>query len=281
MHRHVIQAAALAALTASPVLAGGGETIVTFDSGAEGFSLNGWDTTSPTGGNPGAQLHWDDFIDNFGMSLRTDTNPAFLGDLSRYGQAEMGVDVLVNYIAFFGSPVTREWVLELRDYDNVPPGYPYVSVWYVIDTLPTNSEDGWVRFSVQFDTTQTELPEGWGGYGAEDPNTFEPVLPDNRTFADVLASVDEVLFTTYVPGYFYGFTNFNLQVDNITVRSINAGCNEADVAEPYGVLDFSDVVSFLGAFDLGDSIADLAEPFGTFDFSDVVAFLAAFGSGCP
>lgn len=281
MHTRFVQAVALGALTVSPALGGGGETIVTFDAGSEGFSLNGWDTTSAAGGNPGAQLHWQNFVDNFGMSLRTDTNAAFLGDLSRYGQVEMGVDVLVNFIQFFGSPVTREWVLELRDYDNVPPGYPYVSVWYVIGTLPTNVEDGWVRFSVQFDSSQTELPEGWGGYGAEDPDTFEPILPANRTFADVLAGVDEALFTTYVPGFFYGFTNFDLQVDNVTVRSVNAGCNEADVAEPFGSLDFSDVVAYLGAFDAGDGSADLAEPFGTFDFSDVVAFLAAFGAGCP
>jgi hypothetical protein len=61
------------------------------------------------------------------------------------------------------------------------------------------------------------LPAGWGGYGAEDPVTFEPELPADRTFASVLASVDEIRFTTYVPGYFYGFTNFDLRFDNITV----------------------------------------------------------------
>jgi hypothetical protein len=30
-----------------------------------------------------------------------------------------------------------------------------------------------------------------------------------------------------------------------------------------------------------ESGADLAEPIGTFDFSDVVAFLGAFAAGCP
>ncbi len=58
-------------------------------------------------------------------------------------------------------------------------------------------------------------------------------------------------------------------------------CNEADLAEPFGTLDFSDVTAFLSAFNAGSPAADLAEPFGTFDFSDVVAFLAAFGAGCP
>jgi len=55
----------------------------------------------------------------------------------------------------------------------------------------------------------------------------------------------------------------------------------ADFAEPFGQLDFSDVVAFLTAFDAMDASADLALPLGQFDFSDVVAFLAAFGAGCP
>ena len=60
-----------------------------------------------------------------------------------------------------------------------------------------------------------------------------------------------------------------------------AGCNEADIAEPLGTLDFSDVSAFLLAFSTSDPVADLAVPFGTFDFSDVAAFLGAFGAGCP
>lgn len=58
-------------------------------------------------------------------------------------------------------------------------------------------------------------------------------------------------------------------------------CNEADLAEPIGSLDFSDVVAFLSAFGAMDPAADLAPPFGSFDFSDVAAFLSAFGAGCP
>ena len=58
-------------------------------------------------------------------------------------------------------------------------------------------------------------------------------------------------------------------------------CNDADLADPFGVLDFSDVIAFLTAFGTMDPAADLAAPFGTFDFSDVIAFLGAFGAGCP
>ena len=59
------------------------------------------------------------------------------------------------------------------------------------------------------------------------------------------------------------------------------GCNAADLAEPFGQLDFSDVVAFLGAFAAMQPEADLAPPIGVFDFSDVVAFLSEFAAGCP
>ncbi len=59
------------------------------------------------------------------------------------------------------------------------------------------------------------------------------------------------------------------------------GCNDADLGEPFGTLDFSDVIAFLSAFGAGEPEADLAAPFGTLDFSDVLAFLTAFGAGCP
>ncbi|MEZ6244191.1 MAG: right-handed parallel beta-helix repeat-containing protein [Phycisphaerales bacterium] len=57
-------------------------------------------------------------------------------------------------------------------------------------------------------------------------------------------------------------------------------CNVADLAEPFGTLDFSDVLAYLEAFANKDSDADLDVQYGTLDFSDVFAFLVAFGAGC-
>ena len=57
-------------------------------------------------------------------------------------------------------------------------------------------------------------------------------------------------------------------------------CGAADLAEPYGGLDFVDVQAFLGAFGAMEPPADLASPSGVFDFSDVFAFLVAFAAGC-
>jgi len=58
-------------------------------------------------------------------------------------------------------------------------------------------------------------------------------------------------------------------------------CSPADLAEPRGELDFSDVLTFLEAFADKSVDADLAQEFGVLDFSDVFAFLETFGDGCP
>lgn len=57
-------------------------------------------------------------------------------------------------------------------------------------------------------------------------------------------------------------------------------CNDADFADPFGVLDFFDLQQFLILFSAQDPAADLA-PDGAFDFFDLLAFLNAFAEGCP
>ncbi len=65
------------------------------------------------------------------------------------------------------------------------------------------------------------------------------------------------------------------------VSLIDGGCNEADLAVPFGTHDFDDVLAFLTAFGAMEPAADLALPSAVFDFDDVLAFLVAFGAGCP
>jgi hypothetical protein len=55
----------------------------------------------------------------------------------------------------------------------------------------------------------------------------------------------------------------------------------ADLAEPFGTLNFFDVAAFIAAYNLGSDSADLAEPFGTLNFFDVAAFIEAYNQGCP
>lgn len=209
-------ALAIVALAALPASA----AVTTFDNGTEGWSVSGRDTISPTGGNPGANM--DVFLEDvFGASTRNDSNPDFLGDYRRFGMPlQLSVDIKINSITFFGTEVERDLVVELVDYN--PPGsnYPYVSVYKHLGTLSA-AQPGWRHFEALIsDPNAAALPAGWGGTGDEDPITFEPRLPPDRTFTSVLASVDEIRFTTFVPGFFYGFTNFLMQVDNPTLAAV-------------------------------------------------------------
>lgn len=55
----------------------------------------------------------------------------------------------------------------------------------------------------------------------------------------------------------------------------------ADIAEPFGVLNFFDVSEFITLYNAGDAAADLAAPFGTFNFFDVSEFISIYNVGCP
>lgn len=62
--------------------------------------------------------------------------------------------------------------------------------------------------------------------------------------------------------------------------TIDGSCT-ADLAEPFGTLNFFDVSAFLSLYNAQDPAADLAEPFWVFNFFDVSAFLGAYNAGCP
>ena len=65
----------------------------------------------------------------------------------------------------------------------------------------------------------------------------------------------------------------------VVVDSI-ANCNAADLAEPFGILDLSDVDAFTAGFVAGDPLADLSDD-SLLDLTDIDIFIAAFTGGCP
>lgn len=197
-------------------------SIITFSDGAEGMvgpsGPGGATTIELSGGNPGANMHT--VFNNFGIEFRNNSNAAFVGDYTAGATVTLSIDVRVEDISFFGSPTSRPWTLDLRDYDDPEPGFPYTSVWFKFADISAGAHGSWTTFSVTIDdTSSAELPSGWGGTGAEDPHTAEPTLPPDRTFADVLAGIDEIAFTTLEPGFVFGFTDFDLRIDNVTITT--------------------------------------------------------------
>ena len=67
----------------------------------------------------------------------------------------------------------------------------------------------------------------------------------------------------------------------VVADAVPSGCNAADVAEPFGVLDLADLQQYIGLFTAGAAAADLLPPFEVLDLADLQAFVAAFVAGCP
>jgi len=139
------------------------------------------------------------------------------------------------------------------------------------DGLNTNDvpfeTDRWVKIQVKVD-----LEDDWTQVYYDDQLTAEyswigGVLGEGGGAMDI-AAVD--LFGQGTSSVFY---------DEFALTPLLTEC-EADLAEPFGSLDFSDIIAFLEAFAALDPAADFAVPFGTFDFSDVIAFLTAYDAGC-
>jgi hypothetical protein len=232
-------------------------TVITFDDGTEGWDANpDCETLFDDGGNPGA--YWN-FVNRecdgpyyvrAYFDLRTSTNPAWVGDYTSMGPIRISVDINVNfydYIPLWGPPVQveeyRQLVMEFIDYDNpyTDPNtgftWGWTSVMYVAGPFP-NRDAGWKTFQIDIeDPLATEVPDGWYGYGGpEDPVTYFPQLPPNRTFADVLANVDEVVLHSSEPGMFYGISFLHdMDVDNLTLSELPQECNgvEATVYVDY------------------------------------------------
>ncbi|WP_020655010.1 hypothetical protein [Massilia niastensis] len=189
-------------------------TTVTFSNGTQGWAGVGegiggsWISGTP--GKHGA-AYYSYIPDTFGLNwVNRDT--AWIGDYSTVRSVTIGIDVKANSITYQGREVERHLVVELRDYDNPYNGMPYTSVWYNLGPV---KKGNWKSMSVTIaDTKAASLPAGWGGTGSGGV-----ALPPGRTFADVLAGVDEIAFTTFVPGMFYGWTTYDVAVDNISIKT--------------------------------------------------------------
>ncbi len=224
---HLSTTLAALALAAAPTLAIDNVT-TTFDNGVEGWigpqGLGGSTGIDGTTGTPAPSFRT--VFNNFGISFRNDSAD-WAGDYTT-APFTFSVDVQSELVGGF-FPVIRDMVVEFRDLDNPQNGLPYTSVFYDLADIATGTvtptggtaSSGFVNLSVAVeDPTQEALPAGWGGYGAEDPVTFEPILPDGRTFANVLAEVDEVVLTTITPGFFFSFNDYNVAIDNPTITVV-------------------------------------------------------------
>jgi hypothetical protein len=198
-------------------------TSVGFDGGSDGgFVGNAF--FEDTGGNPGGNAHF--FVQAFGLSLRTGepgnpVNDGFVGDYTLFPSVTFSVDIQVNSITnFFGGQIAREIGITLLDNDIQGPSGP-AGVYVPLAVISAATTSDWTTLAVTIeDTSSTMLPPGWIGFGDEDPNTFEPILPDGVTFTSLLAGIDVFQLTTFVPGFFFTDANYDVRVGNLSVTTV-------------------------------------------------------------
>ena len=229
-------------------------TVVTFDNGIEGWTADpDCETINADGGNPGAYLNiapnfdcGDTYVFKSRFWLRNDNDPAFIGDYTAKGPVRVSIDVNINSFDYHGWWVmaVEEWtelIVEFIDYDNPYTDefgntWPWTSVIYTAETF-NSRDDGWKTFEIDIaDPATTELPAGWTGFGGPETPMAMPQLPPDRTFADVMAGIDEIQFHTYKPGYMYGIGYlYDIDFDNITIKELPHECQgqEATVYVDY------------------------------------------------
>ncbi|MEN0020297.1 MAG: lysyl oxidase family protein, partial [Planctomycetota bacterium] len=144
---------------------------------------------------------------------------------------------------------------------------------YTVDWLAADAEgnDTWVTVYVNesptFDGKEVLLPTslhtpGWMGFHIVNSAYFFP-----GTYY-VYASITD-------GGSFSGAWSDG----TITFFDDTFACI-ADQAEPFGVLNYYDVVGYFDLVAVNDQIADIVDPLGELDFNDVLAMLGVLEAGC-
>ncbi len=112
---------------------------------------------------------------------------------------------------------------------------------------------------------------------------FAPVGSANATPA---GGTESIIVDVFQPGDYViqinGDSTNSIQRYLLTLFIDSVGqCSPADVAAPFGTLNFFDISAFIASFNDGSASADIAAPFGTLNFFDISAYIGLFNAGCP
>ncbi len=128
------------------------------------------------------------------------------------------------------------------------------SSWTTIDTLgPESQGGGWNQYAFDIDTI---FPN------PSNQVRVRFVVSDLFEGSVVEAGVDQVLLVER------------------SCEDVQVGCNQADLAEPFGQLNFFDISTFLTIFSANEPAADINGD-GVYNFFDISDFLNIFSAGCP
>ncbi len=122
--------------------------------------------------------------------------------------------------------------------------------------------------------------------GVIDPSTVTIVVPAFNGTTDVNPASGVITYTHSGLGdsdqFLYSVSDElgGLSPPALVSVSVTNAC-PADLAAPFGVLDVTDISTFLALFAAGDPAVDYADPIGAFTVEDVITFLTLYTQGCP
>tara|TARA_E500000318_G_scaffold14854_5_gene14876 strand:+ start:12415 stop:13275 length:861 start_codon:yes stop_codon:yes gene_type:complete len=175
----------------------------------------------------------------------------------------LGGDVTISgyYLVPEGEVINDTVVGVKLEFRREPPNF---SIWSAFEfALPANETGGsWIPFSF---TVTDQMILDVGDFPPEP--TSVSILPF-RFFGGEFGAGTSPTGTVYID-------------DLCLVQGSSGGpCNGADLAEPFGELNFFDVSAFLTAYNAQSVDADLNND-GEWNFFDVSAFLTEYSTGCP
>jgi len=175
----------------------------------------------------------------------------------------LGGDITISgfYLVPSGEVIQDTAVGVKLEFRREPPNF---SIWSAFEfTFPESSTSGeWMPFSF---TVTDEQMLAVGDFPPEP--TSVTVLPF-RFFGGEFGPGTSPTGTVFID-------------DLCLVQDMGGGgCSPADLAEPFGSLNFLDVSEFLTAFGNQSSSADLNND-DSWNFLDVSEFLSIYGDGCP
>lgn len=174
----------------------------------------------------------------------------------------LGGDVTVSgyYLVPEGETLANDTVALKLEFRREPPNFSiYTSIEVPVDASETNGE--WRYFEVVF------TDEDMLAVGDFPPYATSVTILPLRFFGGDFAT-EAPTGTIYWDDFCY------VQGD------VPQGCNAADLAEPFGILDLGDIGVFVSAFTGATSEADLDEN-GIYDLNDISLFVTGFTGGCP
>ncbi len=193
----------------------------------------------------------------------------------------------LNFVAILADALEEQELLVLVDgwKNQAPPNFNDPGEWRVTALFGTAYD---VPEPVAtFAWTDTGFGEAFGDFNGDGASDYadhelvgceiedldgDPVLDSDGTQNGAVGIPSfGLLFSAFDMNYSGGVDAFD--------SKITPPCC-SDLAEPIGVLNFSDVLAFLDGFMSMSDVVDCAEPIGVLNFSDVLEFMTSFGGGC-